>query len=95
MTYEVDISPDALDEYDAAYEWLLEQTPQYAPAWYNAVADALLSLAENPMRCPKVDPEGDLRYLLFGNKRHAYRIIFRIRGSTVCVYSIRHSSRQL
>ena len=93
MNFEVEIIPAAEAEYQAAYDWLAEKTPQHAPVWFNSLMDALLTLSENPARCPKVDANGDMRYLLFGDKRHAYRIYFKIRGSTVCVYSIRHAAR--
>jgi plasmid stabilization system protein ParE len=93
MTFEVEITQAAIAEYDAAYDWLVERTPQHAPIWYNAVRDAILSLSENPARCPKSDPHGDMRYLLFGDKRHAYKIHFKIRGGTVYVYSICHAAR--
>jgi plasmid stabilization system protein ParE len=94
MTYEVRLIPSASAEFDAAYQWLAERTPQHAPIWYNTMADALVSLGEYPARCPKVDPHGEMRYLLFGDKHHAYRICFKIRGQIVYVYSIRHAARQ-
>ena len=93
MTYEVEISPAATAEIDAAYAWLLERTPQHAPEWYNRALDAMLSLADNPARCPFDDRAADTHKLLFGDKRHAYRIIFRIRGNTVHVLHVRHGAR--
>ncbi len=94
MKYEVNITQKAQDQLEAAHEWLAEQTPQHAPEWYNAMADAIASLAEHPARCPRVDPYGDVRYLLVGDKHHAYRISFKIRGQSVYVYAIRHAARK-
>ena len=93
MSFEVEITPAAEAEYQAAYDWLAEQTDQHAPLWFNVLRDALLNFGENPARCPRSNPNGDMRYLLFGDKRHAYKIHFKIRGNTVVVYSIRHAAR--
>jgi plasmid stabilization system protein ParE len=94
MTYEVIISQHAINQLDAAHDWIAQQSPQHAPEWYNGMIDALASLSQNPGRCPKVDPDGDLRYLLVGDKRHSYRIAFKIQNSIVRIYSIRHAARQ-
>jgi len=93
MIYEVTILPLALKQLEAAHDWLKTQSPQHAAPWYDAMVDAINSLDEHPARCPKVQPHGDVRYLLAGNKRHAYRINFKIRENNVIVHTIRHSAR--
>jgi plasmid stabilization system protein ParE len=97
MKYTTIISPEALADIERAYQWLLEQTPQHAPIWHDELIDALVSLEENPLRCPRshLDEETNEEYrkLLFGNKRHAYRILFVLRGPNVWIGEIKHSAR--
>jgi plasmid stabilization system protein ParE len=97
MKYTTIISPDALGELEQAYQWLLERTPQYAPRWHDELIEALISLEENPLRCPisHRDEESKEEYhqLLFGDKHHAYRILFVIRGQNVWIGHIVHSAR--
>lgn len=64
--------------------------------WYRGLKEATLSLEERPNRCP-VTPENDkLRHLLYGNKPHIYRIIYRVleRQKQVEVLHIRHGARR-
>ena len=97
MSYEVIVSADAQGEMDEAFEWLVAQSPQHGPVWYNDLLDAILSLGEMPTKCPRapesaVSPE-EIRQLLFGGKRHAYRVLFAIRGQRVMVLHVRHAAR--
>ncbi len=82
---------------DAAFEWLVAQSPQHGPLWYNDLIDAVLSLDELAQRCPLAPENGtsveEIRQLLHGGKRHAYRILFTIRGPNVMVLHVRHASR--
>jgi len=98
MNFTVIISPRALQDLDRAYHWLLERTPQHAPEWYNRAIDAINSLESNPGRCP-IAPESPRRgeiihQLLFGDKRHARRIVFTIREQTVFVLHLTHGARE-
>lgn len=92
MTYSVEMTPEAIDEIETAYQWMAQRT-EIAPAWYNEALDAMILLEKNPERWPIDDPDRNTRKLLFGNKRHAYKIIFTIRGSTVYILHMRHSAR--
>jgi plasmid stabilization system protein ParE len=96
MKYEVLLSPRALRDLERAYQWLLERTEQHAPKWHDEALEAIESLDENPERCP-LAPESKkqevLRQLLFGDKRHAYRIVFAIRDDKVWVVHITHGAR--
>jgi plasmid stabilization system protein ParE len=67
-----------------------------ALTWYRGLKQAILSLENHPGRCP-VAPEMDkLRHLLYGNKPHIYRVIYRIleRQKQVDVLHIRHGARK-
>jgi toxin ParE1/3/4 len=64
--------------------------------WYRGLKAAVLSLEEQPNRCP-VTPENDkYRHLLYGNKPHIYRVIFRVleKQKRVEVLHIRHGARK-
>jgi plasmid stabilization system protein ParE len=97
MTYTVFITDPAQEELDAAYLWLVEQSPQHGPLWHNGLVDAIISLESNPARCPIVPGSeaapDSTRQLLYGNKQHAYRILFTIRGDKVIVLHIIHAAR--
>jgi plasmid stabilization system protein ParE len=97
MNYQVFITAQALEELDAAYNWLVELTPQHGPEWYNRLLDAIHSLEHFPTRCP-VAPENrksdeDVRHLIVGDRQHGYRVIFVVRGSTVVILDILHGAR--
>jgi plasmid stabilization system protein ParE len=98
MRHTVFITEPAQAELDAAYLWLVKQTPQHGPAWHDGLVDAIVSLEENPGRCPVVRGSGKdvetIRQLLYGNKQHAYRILFTIRGEKVIVLHVVHGARE-
>lgn len=99
MTYQIVIQPSAQAEMEAAYAWAAEHTAMTAARWYNRLLDTIGSLADNPQRCP-LAPENEyfskeIRNLFYGKRRHAYRIIFTIRGQTVHVLHIRRGARRV
>lgn len=64
--------------------------------WYRGFKEAIFSLEEQPSRCP-LTPESDkLRHLLYGNKPHIYRAIFRVleKQKQVEVLHLRHGARR-
>jgi len=65
-------------------------------SWYLGFKEAILTLENHPKRCP-LTPESDkFRHLLYGNKPHIYRAIFRVleKKRRVEVFHIRHGARQ-
>jgi plasmid stabilization system protein ParE len=96
LKYEVIVSRRALRDLESAYRWLVKETPQHAAAWHNGLIDAMISLEENPHRCAvrRKTPRGvETRQLLYGDRQHAYKIIFAVAGNQVHVAHIRHASR--
>lgn len=91
--------PSAEAELEAAYLWIAERNADAAVKWYNGILDAILTLETFPERCP-LAPESDafdhdIRQLLYGNRRHAYRILFDVSpGHTVRILHVRHSARE-
>jgi len=73
MKYKVIVTESAARELDEAYDWLVARTAEHAPAWYNGLLDAILSLQEMPGRCPlclHVEESGrKTRQLVYGDKR--------------------------
>ena len=97
MKYTVHVTAAAFAHAEEAYVWLVARTPQHALEWFNNLFATIDSLEENPLRCPiaskNEDPAGQARCLLYGNKHHAYRIIFDVIGDAVHVLDIRHAAR--
>jgi plasmid stabilization system protein ParE len=64
--------------------------------WYTGLKEAILSLEEQPNRCPKTPENAKLRHLLYGHKPHTYRVIYRVTEKTkqVDVLHIRYGARQ-
>ena len=59
--------------------------------------NAIATLQEKPQRCSfaiehEIFPE-EVRQLLYGKSRNLYRVLFAIRGITVSVLYVRHSSQ--
>ena len=53
------LSDKAHAQLEGAYEWWAEnRSLEQAARWYNALADAVLTLAENPQRCPRSAESG-------------------------------------
>ena len=98
MKYAIIVMPAAVAELDAAYMWLAQETRQHAPTWYNGMLDALNSLEDMPERCPLApesrDAPDEIRQMLYGDKHHAYRILFVILGQQVRILHIRHAARR-
>ena len=93
MRYTVFVTDRALEQMEAAYLWLAAQTELHAPMWYNGMLDAINSLEDSPLRCPRVPEEendsGEIRQLLYG----AYRILFEVHGEMVNVLDVVHGAR--
>jgi plasmid stabilization system protein ParE len=98
MTYRVETTAEAEQDAEAILDWLLaEHAGETGMRWFDALHDAIASLAELPARCP-LAPENtvfpfEVRHLLYGRKPHVYRILFTIEGKTVYVLHIRHGRR--
>lgn len=104
MAYRVDISRPALEDAEAAYLWMREHSSEKAADWFDGLMDAVLSLEQMPDRCP-LAPESrefviEVRQLLYGKRRNAYRILFGIAydqeadEQVVRVYRIRHGAQR-
>src|ERR1700689_895142 len=99
MTFRVETTATAEQDGDAILDWLLSQEPGDAGIrCFEALEDAIASLAEFPKRCP-LAPESavfpfEVRHLLYGRAPHIYRILFTVEEDIVFVLHIRHGRRQ-
>ena len=100
MAYRIEVSDTADAEADQAYLWLSRRSPEVAGRWYQGLLAAYQSLSEFPGRCP-LAPENDLfpdvevRHLLYGRGRGAYRILFCvIDPETVRILHVRSAAQR-
>ena len=77
-------------------DWIdrVQRRPQEAEEWFEALQDAMDSLARLPQRCP-LAPESErsdleIRQLLF----FSHRVLFTILPEEVVVLQVRHASRE-
>src|ERR1700730_10722872 len=96
MAYVVSISCRAERDLRILYEEINAEFSNAALKWYWGLKEAILSLEEQPNRCPVTRKKGELRHLLHGNKPHIYRVIYRVleRHKRVEVLHIRHGARR-
>jgi len=96
MAYLVNITHRAGRDLAYLYASINARNSEAAFNWYQGLKETILSLREQPNRCP-VAPENDkLRHLLYGHKPHIYRVIYRVleRQRRVEVLHIRHGARR-
>jgi toxin ParE1/3/4 len=95
MAYRIKITARAQRDLADLYNWIGAGTSEGAYNWYRGLRDAIMSLRNTPQRCPVTQENKQLRHLLYGDKSHIYRVIYRtVRNSKeVEVLHIRHGAR--
>jgi len=95
MAYRIKMMPRAQRDLAGLYDWIGALSSDAALAWYRGLRDAIRALRVSPRR-PATPEDRDLRHLLYGNKPHVYRVIYRIleQQKQVDVLHIRHGARQ-
>jgi len=88
--------PRAPRDLSTLYDGIGAGTSDAALSWYRGLRDAIRTLRNGPRRCPVTPEASDLRHLLYGNKPHIYRVIYRVleKQKQVDVLHIRHGARQ-
>jgi plasmid stabilization system protein ParE len=77
---------------DVILEWLVAHDASDAGLrWFRGMKEAIASLSQHP---ESAEFAFEVRQLLYGSKRHAYRILFCIEAEVVVVHHIRHGPRQ-
>ncbi len=95
MAYGVDLTERAARDLRRIYLTINAEDAAQARAWFNGLEEAISSLDELPASGASTPEDGNLRHLLYGRKRHCYRIIYAIDEGNriVTVLHIRHSAR--
>lgn len=95
-TYLVNITSRAERDLADLYEEINAARSEVAWMWYLGLKEDILSLEERPNRCPVTRENHALRHLLYGQKPHIYRVIYRVRErqKRVEVLHIRHGARR-
>jgi len=95
MEYLVSLSARARRDLAQIYEYINATDSHSAQNWYRGLRDAILGLEQQPNRWPVTHESGKFRHILYGNKPHIYRIIYRVleRQKRVEVIHIRHGAR--
>ncbi|NJM77846.1 MAG: type II toxin-antitoxin system RelE/ParE family toxin [Acaryochloridaceae cyanobacterium RU_4_10] len=97
MTFQVELTPIAEAQIEAAYRWYRERNPEFTDRWFRSLMNAIAKLQEKPRRCPlviehKIFPE-EVHQLLHGKSKNLYRVLFAIRDTTVFVLYVRHHAQ--
>jgi len=96
MAYLVKITPRAERDLAQLYWQINAEYSDAALEWYGGIKEAILSLEQQPNRCPLTRKTDKLRHLLYGHKPHVYRVIYRVleKQKQVEVLHIRHGARR-
>jgi len=95
--FEVLYSAAADADVRAAVRYARRHAPATAERWFARLRAGIDSLSAMPERFPVVGDAArigfETREMLFGNRRHAYRIRYRILQNLVIVLSVERASR--
>ena len=100
MAYQVVLAETAKAEANQIYDWVVERAPIRGADWFEELIASLYSLETFPYRCPlareAAEARREVRCLLFGSRKHAYRILYEVDEArqTVWILHIRHSALQ-
>jgi len=103
MAYRVEISIPALKDAEKAFLYIRDDASEKAKDWYEGLLKTIFTLENSPLRCAVAQESKDagieVRQLLYGNKKHSFRILFGVSldaktgEKVVRIYRIRHGSR--
>jgi plasmid stabilization system protein ParE len=95
MAYRVELTERAVRDLRRIYVTINAPDQQPARDWFDGLEHTVFSLADYPARGAPIPEDGSLRHLLYGRKRHRYRIIYAINDSrqVVTVLHVRHGAR--
>lgn len=100
MAYQVALTDSAKADANQIFEWVVQRAAIRGQEWFDELIDCLYSLEQQPLRCPvareAVSAKREIRCLLFGERRGAYRILYEVdeRRKQVWILHIRHGALQ-
>lgn len=99
MLYRVIITDPADKNFRDHFQWIRESSPQGAEAWRTRIIELIRSLEISPERHALARESAsfpvEIRCLLSGKNRSAFRILYQIKGDEVRVLAIRRPSQDL
>jgi len=99
MLHRVLITDPADENFRDHFQWILERSAQGAEAWRTRIINAIKSLEIAPERHALARESAafpvEIRCLLSGKNRSAFRILYQIKSDEVRVLSIRRPSQDL
>lgn len=97
MKFRVEVTQAAKDQIRQLYAQYKQDFPSLADSWFNRLFKVLDTLKQFPNRCPfapeNEEVEEEIRQLLYGKRRNAYRILFTVEERTVYVLHVRHHAQ--
>lgn len=99
MRHRVVITEPADRNFRDHFEWIRAHSPQGADAWRTRIIEAVRSLEFSPERHALARESAalpvEIRCLLSGKNRSAFRILYHIKGDEVRVLAIRRPAQDL
>lgn len=98
MAFRVDLTPRAQQDLNRIYAGVIREAQYRGLRWCDRFEQSMLSLSSLAERCP-VEPRlsssrRTVRKLLFGKRRHVYRVYYAIYDGVVRVLHVRHGARK-
>jgi plasmid stabilization system protein ParE len=97
MAYRFEFAPTAIAQAGEIHDRIAELSPEQAAKWYRGLFEKIDTLKSFPLRCPKAEVSGDVgeeyRELLYGKRRHMYRVLFTVHDDLIRIVSIWRASR--
>ena len=95
VAYRVDLTERAVQDVRQIHETIHAENVAQARTWFNGLEKAILSLGQYPARGAITAEDRHVRQLLYGRRRHIYRILYTIDEPTrvVTVLHIRYGGR--
>ncbi len=96
MAYQVSVTARAERDLAQLYEDISAASSASANRWYVGLKTSILSREELPKRCAVTPENRKFKHLLYGNKPHVYRVIYRVleKQRRVDILHIRYGARQ-
>jgi plasmid stabilization system protein ParE len=96
MAYLVNITTRAQRDLALLFDNINAEDSAAALKWSRGLRDAILSLEEQPNRCPTTPEGAAFRHLLYGHRPPVYRVIYRVveKRKQVDILHIRHGARR-
>jgi plasmid stabilization system protein ParE len=99
MRHRVVITDPADRNFRDHFQWIKERSSQGADAWRSRIIEAVKSLENSPERHALARESAafpvEIRCLLSGKNRSAFRILYQIKDNEVRVLAIRRPSQDL